>query len=520
MIQKIDIDNDRKLLRPPIVKEIGSTPGEKYLAKLSDYTFLNLWSYPNPYRDQRSKGATEGDGKEICDLLVVCGEHIIIFSEKTNSWPQGDINLSWSRWVKRAIKEAIRQINGAERWIADHPNRIFLDRKCEIPFPIDLPPIENQKIHRVIVAGGAAEECRRFFPNHSGSLALNPKITGDQHFPDDISDAEPFVVGDLDPEGNLIHIFDEISLEIVMGELDTIRDFTDYLMAKERIFRSGNMERVLGEENLLSHYVTNTNPEGNHDFIVDKITGKLDLSKAKYSDLIKNPQYQAKKSADQISYVWDHLILEFTKHMLGGTSMAPPGMDFELRENEIAVRWMALESRFKRRTNGEAIWGALQNGLKEDRFFRLMMSPSGTKESETAFFILTVKYLEWMIDKGGYEKYRMFRSSLMLTYAQATLVKFPHLKRIIGIAMEPPEHENSSEDLIYVEQSAWSDDFLMNLKRDCIHLNVFQKEMAMMEIDDREYPEVKEVLVRKRKMQSMNRADRRRHAAKMRKGRK
>ncbi|MDE0307012.1 MAG: hypothetical protein OXI87_19340 [Albidovulum sp.] len=72
-----------KHFRTPVTKAEGVTPSERYLAGLAENSFLNLWSYPNPFRDQ--KKGIKGDGKEICDLLVVCGAFIIIFSEKTVS---------------------------------------------------------------------------------------------------------------------------------------------------------------------------------------------------------------------------------------------------------------------------------------------------------------------------------------------------------------------------------------------------------------------------------------------------
>jgi hypothetical protein len=50
-----------------INRSLGTTPSERYLAKLADRTFLNLWSYPNLFID-RKEGA-KGTGKELCDLL-------------------------------------------------------------------------------------------------------------------------------------------------------------------------------------------------------------------------------------------------------------------------------------------------------------------------------------------------------------------------------------------------------------------------------------------------------------------
>jgi hypothetical protein len=63
----------------------GITPSETYLAKLAERNFLNLWCYPNTFIDKKAAG--KGDGKELCDLLVVCGDHVLIFSDKTVRWP-------------------------------------------------------------------------------------------------------------------------------------------------------------------------------------------------------------------------------------------------------------------------------------------------------------------------------------------------------------------------------------------------------------------------------------------------
>jgi hypothetical protein len=146
--------------RPAIVRPIGSTASERYLAKLADRSFLNLWSYPNVFIDKRVRG--KGDGKELCDLLVICGEHVLIFSDKTVEWPVGDdVNLSWRRWYRRAIEKSADQIRGAARWMAQFPDRIFLDRACTTPLPLRLPPLDRRKVHGIVVANGAADAWTR-----------------------------------------------------------------------------------------------------------------------------------------------------------------------------------------------------------------------------------------------------------------------------------------------------------------------------------------------------------------------
>ncbi len=71
----------------PIRRGKGVTQSERYLARLADSTFLELWSYPNTFIDKRS--APTADGKELADLLAVCGDDVIIFSDKSVAWPSG-----------------------------------------------------------------------------------------------------------------------------------------------------------------------------------------------------------------------------------------------------------------------------------------------------------------------------------------------------------------------------------------------------------------------------------------------
>ena len=54
----------------------GVTPSERYLVELARRTFLSLWSFPNVYRAEGLNGARK---KELADLLVVCGEDVIVF---------------------------------------------------------------------------------------------------------------------------------------------------------------------------------------------------------------------------------------------------------------------------------------------------------------------------------------------------------------------------------------------------------------------------------------------------------
>ena len=120
---------DRTL--PPVVRAKGVTPTERYLARLCSRSFLRLWSYPCVYRDQMV-GPRGGQGKEVCDLLVVFDEDVIVFSDKDCEYKATiGADLAWSRWVKRAVFKSADQVFGAERWLKENPNRLFLDKECK-----------------------------------------------------------------------------------------------------------------------------------------------------------------------------------------------------------------------------------------------------------------------------------------------------------------------------------------------------------------------------------------------------
>jgi hypothetical protein len=128
----------------PTIRSSGVTAAERYLSRLCERTFLSLWSYPGVYRDQLSGTIGEAgkrrEGKEVVDLLIVFEQRIILFSDKECAFPStGNLDLDWQRWFRKAVLQSARQLWGAERWIRDYPDRLFLDRACTQKFPVHLP---------------------------------------------------------------------------------------------------------------------------------------------------------------------------------------------------------------------------------------------------------------------------------------------------------------------------------------------------------------------------------------------
>lgn len=119
-----------------IVKRVGVNRTEKILASLGDKTFLGLWSFPNVYSDE---GITKSKvGKEVCDLLVVFENNVIIFSDKDNKFHDNiDISVAWKRWFKKSVVGSVTQLYGAEKFIKEYPERLFLDEVCTTKFPVE-----------------------------------------------------------------------------------------------------------------------------------------------------------------------------------------------------------------------------------------------------------------------------------------------------------------------------------------------------------------------------------------------
>ncbi|HVR37724.1 MAG TPA: hypothetical protein VMU84_01410 [Thermoanaerobaculia bacterium] len=140
-----------------------------------------------------------------------------------------------------------------------------------------------------------------------------------------------------------MHVFDERSFSILTSNLDTITDFVDYLIAKEEMFSKKSDVRFALEEDVLAIYL-----HGNRSFPDADL---LLIEEDSWEGFSKKSEVEAKRAADEISYVWDRLIERI------GRDVAARNMLFDntLSEDESILRVMARENRFNRRILGEAL---------------------------------------------------------------------------------------------------------------------------------------------------------------------
>ncbi len=418
----------------PVQKSSGVTAAERYLEGLCQNNFLSFWSYPRPFRDQ-------GGNKELCDLLVVMGDDVIVFSDKHCILePKKSLEIDWQRWFRSAVQAGAKQAWGAERWLRDHPQRVFLDPACTRALPVRVPPPDTARYHLVVTVHGVSAACQAMFGG-SGSLVLRTDIRGLT------AHVEPFAIGDLHTQRTFVHVFDDATLGFVMSTLDTTPDFVRYLREKERLCRSRTLF-VAGEENLLAHYLTHVDDDGDHALVFDPELDVIAIDDSWWENFAASKERQAQLEHDRVSYVWDRLIEQFAEHALAGTqymTTEPP-----LESSEIVLRFMAAEPRLRRRSLGGALLDAIETTAPDQR--RIRVIPSQRDDEPMYVFLL----FPWFDGKPE-EDNRAVRRHFLEACIYVARMKHGDALDVIGIATESGvDHERRSEDALYFNAREWS----------------------------------------------------------------
>lgn len=422
-----------------VKKSEGLTLSEKKLAALGYQTFLRLWSYPNPYKLQPN-------GKELCDLLVVFDNHIIIFSDKDCAYGNsGNAQVNWRRWYKKAIQKSAEQLVGAKSWIIRCPDKIAIDAKCSKTLPLKIKITPETKFHLVAIAHGAANECKKYFSGGDGGLFINSQIIGNMHISED---CEPFFIGKVldDPE-NFIHVFDDASYANVLSELDTIQDFLRYLDARQELLRS---KAVLAESenDILAHHlkgVIRRNPYILHE-MSQEYSG-IYFEGGLLEDLRASHEYLNWRKTVEKSYFWDDLLQKtffFIENGLSAMTTSPT-----IEEQSQLFKRMAREDRAHRYYLAEGFLSFLSKIGPDQKGTRILCD---TDEPDTCYVLLLLPRKEYMSD----EDYRSVRRKMLRDHCIIIKADYPKFSHIIGVAHESAESTYTSEDFIYLDASEWS----------------------------------------------------------------
>ncbi len=441
----------------------GFTDEEVFLNILGANSFLRFWSWPNMFRDQGDTNKN-GDGKEICDLTVVFEDNVILFSDKRIEFnTTKDVEVAWSRWARKAIGDSVKQIKGARRWFETYPERVFVDKKCKHKIPVKIPDKDAIKFHNIVVCHGIEEILASF--NNEASFMFDNSIRGNVHWYR--NEATPFCIGQIF-EGDFVHVFNESTIELVLEEFNTTKDFTHYLSQREELLSSDKHIRVVSESDMMQLYYENFDEEKGGRSIWPKELIEAEgavIDMGGIQRLYENPSFLAKEQEDRISYFWDDLIESFSFHVLNGsaehTSYEHP------IEAEPSIRFMAATSRFERRILANAFKDFYEKAIPGQRGTRLCIDPANQENAYV--FCLVPQHHSF----SSSDEYREVRRGMVQDYCAINKYLNRRIKSVFGIACKTrgegqglsPEFFNEGQDFVLLYGDDWEENDYLEAKK-------------------------------------------------------
>ena len=374
------------IAKVPLSKDYFQLKGERaegLVHDLAEKTFMTEWCFLNPKLP---------NSKELCDLLVVFDDIAII-------WQVKDLKLdSNGKYKNSEVEKNIRQLSGARRQLFDVKTLIELENSRGRKENFNPATIKNVYLISVLLGEGE----------------------------------EPFSFID-EIKTHKVHVFTREFTQIILNELDTISDFTDYLRAKEDIVDKGTrLANLGGEEEFLAFYLMNERSferfnEADHIF----------MEAGSWEHLQNKPEYQAKKKADEISYYWNWII-----------DRACEGME----EYELVARELARPNRFHRRYLSKVFYDAQVKAHKDNThdLFRRMLPGDG------------ITYCFLFQDDP---KPRGKRKDMLWAMCWIARGQHQQNKKVLGIATEQKIRPTGSFDFCLIDQPEWTEEDQHNMEQ-------------------------------------------------------
>lgn len=425
-----------------IQRDTSFTESEKLVNELGSKSFLRFWTWPNLFRDQEN-------GKEICDLIIVFGNDILLISDKKIEFnTEKDLEVEWKRWYKKAITKSLSQTVGAERWIRKFPNRLFVDKGCTKIFPINFD-ISQAKFHHILVTHGLENVLEKAL----GYASL--QFTNDH----ELSDHQPFKIGLINQSNPFVHVFTEKTLQDSLGHFDTANDFIEYLKLREIFFLTDKDVSLNAEGDLITLWYESydENKEERNIFSNSEMNkDSINLNYPTFDKFIDREDFKLRKELDTNSYFWDALIESFSFHILNGTSVANNNWT-EIYEIEEKIRNMAVANRFQRRILGDA-FVEMYYSFKNKRGTRQLIVDG--LEQAYLFFCLPMSKAF-----GSLETYRECRKKMLDDYAVIYKLRYPNLSSLVMIGYASANDDlvldssffQEGNDFGYIDFSVWSE---------------------------------------------------------------
>jgi hypothetical protein len=371
---------------------------------------------------------------------VVCGDFAITFSDKNNEYKSTKVQLvGWKRWYNDAVTKSVRQLNGATRSLLTNRVPIFKDNACTVPLGIPLPQPGDERHYRVAVVSKAKSpnDPDAFLPY----IKIDSGVTGDAHTQ---HGAVPFVIGDVAPDKQFVHVMDVAGLWAVLIELDTVADFAEYLDSREAFIRGKPGNTADSEWSLMARFIMSYDDQGEPLPLDHQTPGATHLARAEWDNEQFRRDMVVRREANAVSHVWDMLIDEHAK-MIERQSFAFTTVT-TVEEGERVVRYMALENRLNRRVLGTRWLEACQIS-GPDMAAHLRSVPHSAKDWTTYVFLNVSNF-----QNEPEEVFRGKRRELLQEMMLASLVDVPDSQIIIGLAADlggaPDSYDHAFLDVI------------------------------------------------------------------------
>lgn len=274
-------------------KEI--TSGEQNLNMLLQNIFGDLFVFSNPFLKK---------GEELCDILIIYRNHIIIFSDKeSQNKTAKDLYKAWGSFYKKNIEKSDKQLIEANKAIKNEISKrqvVFINERDENEaIAIDLSG--EIKIHLISILSGIKTFKKygeaSFFMNKNDSLSIDQtdyQSSLDKQYRRGTDKILSISNKHIEEGNSFIHTLDSISFENVCNYFNTPLDFIEYIVFREGFIKDNKeVKYVISSEMDLvaAYFLKNMKELSSEEYtcnksILDVILRENDFNKRILNDFI------------------------------------------------------------------------------------------------------------------------------------------------------------------------------------------------------------------------------------------
>jgi hypothetical protein len=270
-------------------------------------------------------------------------------------------------------------------------------------------------------------------------------VRGEDHFTE--KGGVPFVVGQVLPTKGYVHIWDALSVERVLQELDTISDLLRYLRWKEDLITSGRLLTAASESDLLGYFMLSREEEASTRAAAQSNLVPLTIKTGSWKKWV-NSKLRANRYRDnRVSYFCDELINQMTDRILQGETLDPLADPYG--SAEVSFRRFAREPRVARRAIAQDWLERMTDpALMAAGAARVLRGIGG----QTVYVIIIAPKLPGQSE----EEYRDLRFKFLEEYCFAAMAAYSPPVHLIGFAMEPRNIRLDGLDVVYYDPANWT----------------------------------------------------------------